>query len=168
MTLPVLNLDEVKDYIKSTSPETIIYIGVDSERFKLDGVWWVDYMKCVVVHIDGNSGGHVFGGVDRERDYDTKPGKPALRLMNEVYKASELYLSLADVLEDRLAEVHLDINPNIRYGSNCVAQQAIGYIKGTTNMTPKIKPFGFAASFAADKLKFILANQKEIKDRIPA
>ena len=81
-----------------------------------------------------------------------------MRLMNEVYKVADLFHSLADVLEDREVEVHLDINPNELYGSSCVVQQAIGYIKGTCNVIPMVKPKAFAASYAADRLKFVLAE----------
>ena len=77
--------------------------------------------------------------------------------MNEVYKVSELFQNLAEVLEDRYVEVHLDINPNMMYGSSCVVQQAIGYIKGTCNVTPMVKPKAFAASYAADRYKGLMA-----------
>jgi predicted RNase H-related nuclease YkuK (DUF458 family) len=60
-------------------------------------------------------------------------------------------------LEDRYVEVHLDINPDEKYGSSCVVQQAIGYIKGTCNVVPMVKPRAFAASYAADRLKHVLA-----------
>jgi len=85
--------------------------------------------------------------------YDAKPGKPSMRLMTEVYKVSELYLKLAEVLEGRQVEVHLDINPNEMHGSSCVISQAIGYIKGTCNVVPFVKPAAFAASYAADRFK---------------
>ena len=77
--------------------------------------------------------------------------------MNEVYKVSQLYLDLADVLEDRLVEVHLDINPNEMHGSSCVINEAIGYIRGTCNVIPLVKPQAFAASYAADRFKSIAA-----------
>ena len=73
--------------------------------------------------------------------------------MNEVYRVSDLYLKLADVLEGRDVEVHLDINPNEMHGSNCVINEAIGYIRGTCNVIPMVKPQAFAASYAADRLK---------------
>jgi predicted RNase H-related nuclease YkuK (DUF458 family) len=73
--------------------------------------------------------------------------------MNEAYKLSELYLRLADVLIDRDVEVHLDINPNEVHGSNCVMNEAIGYIRGTCNVIPMVKPRAFAASYAADRFK---------------
>jgi predicted RNase H-related nuclease YkuK (DUF458 family) len=77
--------------------------------------------------------------------------------MNEVYKVSELFQKLSDVLADRYVEVHLDINPDEKFGSSCVVQQAIGYIKGTCNIMPMVKPNAFAASYAADRLKEVLA-----------
>ena len=109
------------------------------------------------MHIDGCHGCKIFGEVHRERDYDQRKDKPSMRLMNEVYKVSELFQKLKDVLEDREVQVHLDINPDMNYGSSCVVQQAIGYIKGTCNVTPMVKPKAFAASYAADRLKELLA-----------
>jgi predicted RNase H-related nuclease YkuK (DUF458 family) len=54
---------------------------------------------------------------------------------------------------NRQVEVHLDINPNEQHGSSCVIAQAIGYIKGTCNVIPMVKPNAFAASYAADRIK---------------
>jgi predicted RNase H-related nuclease YkuK (DUF458 family) len=39
------------------------------------------------------------------------------------------------------------------FGSSCVINEAIGFIKGTCNVIPMIKPKAFAASYAADRLK---------------
>ena len=152
-----LNLAEVKEYILAQSPETKIYLGADSERFNMNGVWYADYTTAIVVHIDGRHGCKIFGEVTRERDYDQRKDRPSMRLMNEVYKVSELFQNLADVLEDRHVEVHLDINPNEMHGSHCVIQQAVGYIRGTCNVIPMVKPKAFAASYAADRLKEVLA-----------
>ena len=152
-----LDLVEVKSFIEAQTPETKIYIGCDSERIKVNKVWYADYITAIVVHINGNNGCKLFGEVVRERDYDQKQNKPRYRLMNEVYKVSELYLKLADVLVDRNVEVHLDINPSEMHGSNCVIQEAIGYIRGTCNVIPLVKPEAFAASYAADRLKGLKA-----------
>ena len=73
--------------------------------------------------------------------------------MTEVYKVSELYLKLAEVLEGRKVEVHLDINPDDHHASSNVVSQAIGYIKGTCNVVPLVKPDAFAASYAADRMR---------------
>jgi predicted RNase H-related nuclease YkuK (DUF458 family) len=82
--------------------------------------------------------------------------------MTEVYKVSDLFQSLAEVLEDFHVEVHLDLNKSDLFGSSCVVQQAIGYIKGTCNMTPMVKPDAPAASFCADRLKRILTEQQAL------
>jgi predicted RNase H-related nuclease YkuK (DUF458 family) len=152
-----LDLNKVKQFIESQTPETKIYLGCDSERIRVDGVWHADYVLAIVVHINGNSGCKIFGEVHRERVYDQKESKPAMRLMTEVYKVSELYLKLAEVLEGRQVEVHLDINPDEMHGSSCVISQAIGYIKGTCNVVPFVKPNAFAASYAADRFKSLRA-----------
>ena len=152
------DLQEVKDFIAAQSPETKVYLGADSERVNVRGKWFADYTLAVVVHIDGKHGCKIFGDVQRERDWDQKANKPSLRLMQEVYKVSDLFHELADVLQDRHVEVHLDINPNERYKSSAVVNQAIGYIKGTCNIDAQVKPKAFAASYAADRLKFVLAN----------
>ena len=148
-----INLEEVKHFIEAQGADTKIYLGCDSERMRIDGQWYADYVLAVVVHINGNNGCKLFGEVQRERDYDHKVNRPAMRLMTEVYKVSELYLRLADVLEGRQVEVHLDINPDDQYGSSCVISQAVGYIKGTCNVIPFVKPDAFAASYAADRFK---------------
>ena len=156
MILKELNIDEVKDYINSQSPESKVYLGADSERHKINGEWFADYITAVVVHIDGEHGCKVFGGVRRERDYDQKKNKPSMRLMNEVYAVAEIFDALKDVLEDRYVEVHLDLNPDLRYGSSCVVQQAVGYIKGVCGIEPMIKPNGWAASHCADRYKDLI------------
>jgi predicted RNase H-related nuclease YkuK (DUF458 family) len=154
------DIDKVKEFILDQGPDTKIYLGADSERIRIDGVWYADYALAVVVHIDGRHGCKIFGYVEREIDYDHKKSKPAMRLMSEVYKVSELFQNMSDVLEDRHVEVHLDLNKSDLHGSSCVVNQAIGYIKGTCNMTPMVKPDAPAASFCADRLKRILAEQE--------
>ena len=108
-----MDLEKVKAYIDAQSPETSVYLGCDSERVKVDGVWYADYALAVVVHIDSCHGCKIFGEVQRERDWDQRSDKPSMRLMNEVYKVSELFQKMSDVLEDRLVEVHVDFNQPI-------------------------------------------------------
>jgi predicted RNase H-related nuclease YkuK (DUF458 family) len=148
-----LNLNDIKAFVDSCGPDTKLYIGCDSERMIVDGRWHADYTLAVVVHINGNKGCRIFGSVNREIDYDQRKDKPQMRLMNEVYRVSELYLQLSEMIKDHIIDVHLDINPNEKHGSSCVVQQAIGYIRGTCNVIPFVKPDAFAASYAADRLK---------------
>ena len=152
------DIEEVREYIRNCSETTNIYIGADSERYcRKDGIWQADYTVAVVIHIDGSKGCKIFGDVSSEIDYDRRRDRPALRLMNEVYRATQMYLDLEEVIGDRHVEVHLDINPDYMHGSSCVVTQAIGYVQGMINIKPMVKPEAFAASYAADRLKEILA-----------
>ena len=148
-----INAEEVKAFLEA-NPGSKVYIGCDSEKVSIKDVWYADYATVAVVHINGRHGCKVFGQVDRERVYDQNPGKPRMRLMTEVMKVAELYLSLAAVMGDDFdCDIHLDINPNERYGSSCVVQEAIGYIRGMCNVVPMVKPQAWAASHCADRLK---------------
>jgi predicted RNase H-related nuclease YkuK (DUF458 family) len=75
-----------------------------------------------------------------------------MRLMNEVMRTAQMFLDLEDAIGDRHCEIHLDINPNEKFGSSCVISEAVGYIKGFCNVIPFVKPRAFAASIAADRL----------------
>ena len=146
-----MDIEEVKSFIESSSESSKIYIGADSERHRRHGIWWADYATVVVIHKDGKHGAKVFGEITTERDYDQSKDKPRMRLMNEVMRAAQLYLDLEDVIGDRECEVHIDINPDHKHGSSCVISEAVGYIKGMTGVTPRVKPQAWAASIAADK-----------------
>jgi uncharacterized protein len=147
------DLTEVKEYISSQSHQTKIYLGCDSERLRVKNEWYADYILAVVVHIDGKHGCKLFGKVVRERDYEKKLHRPRMRMMTEAYKLSELYMELADCLAGRPVELHLDINPDEMHGSSCAVNEAIGFIRGTCNVIPMVKPNAFAASYAADRMK---------------
>ena len=152
-----IDVVQVKEFIESQSSATKIYLGADSERMKRNGKWYADYTLAIVVHIDGCHGCKIFGEVQTELDYDYKASKPSMRLMNEVYKVAELYQKLVDAIGDKEVEIHLDINPDLKHNSSIVIQQAVGYIKGVCNVVPMVKPNAFAASYAADRLKEVLA-----------
>lgn len=154
-----MDVEAVKAFISEQSPTTRIYVGGDSERHKIGGVWYADYAVCVVVHFDGCRGGRLFGEVTRERDYHDKKGAGRVRLMNEVYKIAEMWNRIKDAIGDREFEIHLDINSKKGTGSNAVMDEAIGYIRGTCNVIPMIKPDSPAASFCADR--FAEIKQRE-------
>jgi len=149
----MIDIFEVAEYIKNQGPNSKIYIGGDSHRFTKDNRWFAEYTMVIVVHKDGKHGCKIFGENSVEPDYDSVKNKPRLRLMNEVYKIADLYLQLSDIIGDREIEIHLDINAKEDAGSNCVVQQAVGYIRGVCNVVPMTKPRAFAASCAADRAK---------------
>ena len=150
----MIELEEAIKYINESSNDSKVYIGCDSEviRIKKGNSHKIRYTTVIVVHIDGSHGAKVFATFDTEHvskneryKLDTK-----LRLMNEVYKVSQLYMELSEnVLKD--IEVHLDLNPDERYLSNKVVQQAVGYVKGVCGVNAKLKPDAWAASACADR-----------------
>jgi predicted RNase H-related nuclease YkuK (DUF458 family) len=148
-----IDTNQVAEFINSCDPETKIYIGCDSERLRVDGIWYADFVTAVVVHINGNNGCKIFGAVEREREWgDVRADRPKMRLMNEVYRVADLYLELSQLVAHDI-EVHLDLNPNEMCGSNVAVSEAVGYIKGMCGVTPFVKPKAFAASYAADQWK---------------
>jgi len=149
-----VDVEAVAAFMDTISVESKVYIGCDSERTRINGVWYNDYNTVVVVHIDGKHGCKIFGAVDRELDFDRKLDRPSMRLMGEVYRVANLYQSLYPMIAADIA-VHLDLNANEIHGSSCVVQQAIGYIKGVCGVDPQVKPNAWCASFAADRLREI-------------
>lgn len=149
-----INADEIAEYLKNEelNENTKIYLGVDSQAFKRKGEWFADFYMVVIVHRNGNNGCKLFYEKVTERDYSVNKKKPTYRLLQEVYKVSEIYARVADVISDYEVEIHLDLNPNKRYASSAVVPQAIGYIKASCNIVPLIKPQSFASSHCADKL----------------
>ena len=153
------DLEEVRAYIANTAATSAIIIGSDSERHKIHGVWHFTVTTAVIVHIEQCRGCRVFGDAETHRDYDARKDKPAMRLMAEVEAASRMYLLLEDAIGERSVEIHLDVNTNEVHGSSCVLHQAIGYIRGTCGITPKVKPEAFGASHTADRLAEILSTR---------
>lgn len=147
------NIDKIKDRIQNVSKTTKIYLGCDSEirkNPKTDELF-ISYSTVVVLHIDGHKGCEIYGKVETDNNLDYNLDKPILRLMGEVYRVTELYMELQDVLKDRDVQIHLDINPNENAGSNIAYQQAVGYVKGVCKITPVVKPDAFASSKCADR-----------------
>jgi len=145
-------IEELVDLLLTVGPDTKIYLGCDSVRFKKDGRWFAKYATVCVVHINGRHGCRVFSNRSVEADYDVKKNRPSIRLMNEVQKVCELYTQLVGFIDEFDVEIHCDISTDPMNGSNCVASQAAGYILGVTGISPKLKPDAFAASFGADRV----------------
>ena len=140
------DIDDVIEFVKNQAPGTRVYLGADSRRYlNKNNEWWATYTVAIVVHKAASNGCKIFGTTSHARDYDNNQARPNLRLMNEVYKVSEMYTILSKNLDVPI-EVHLDISPDPQNGSSCIVQQAIGYIRGTCNVIPMTKPNAFAAA----------------------
>ena len=152
-----IDMEEFEDFVQEKMPEdSKIYVGCDSYRKKSKGVWYAHYTTVVVVHKGGRYGCRVFGEIDKERDYDHDKSKPFTRMMNEVYRAVAMLEKIGPVIGNRQVEVHLDINPNEKHGSNVALQSAVGYVLGVTGLTKdyvKVKPDSFIATHCADHFR---------------
>ena len=148
-----INEQDLREFMATQGPETKVYFGCDSERHKVNGKWFADYITVIVVHIDGRHGCRIFAQVDREADYDGDASKPFQRMMTEARLVTELHQKFKDVFEDFEVYIHLDCNPKKTAGSSIAADAAAGYVKGVTQVEPLLKPNAFAASYAADRAR---------------
>jgi predicted RNase H-related nuclease YkuK (DUF458 family) len=71
------------------------------------------------------------------------------RLLTEVQYALEAYYAIEDIIDDRRLEIHIDVNPDPKYASNVVTNEALGWVRGL-GLQARIKPDSFAATTAAD------------------
>lgn len=132
--------------IMDSSPESSIYIGCDSIRFKKDRKWMARYSVVVVLHIDSKHGCKLFHHTKVLPDY----GNLRQRLMQEVQMVTEVALELLPFIENRHVEIHIDINPAPQHKSSVALKEAIGYVMGMTGREPVLKPDAFAATHASD------------------
>ncbi len=132
--------------IINSSLTSSVYIGADSIRYRKNDMWYARYSTVIILHIDSNRGCQLFHESIEERDY----GSLRNRLMREANMTIDAALQILDVLGDRKLEIHLDINPNPKYKSNSAVKEALGWVKGSTGVDAKIKPYSFAATHAAD------------------
>jgi len=148
-----INQQEVKDLLDRCNNETKLYFGCDSIRFKVKGQWYAEYTTVLVVHKNGRHGCKIFAQVDRSKDFDQKAGRPFNRMMNEAQRVAALYLEYEDVVYEYGLdhEIHLDINQDDIHGSSVAVKAASGYVQGTCNVVPILKPTAYAASYAADR-----------------
>ena len=149
-------LETVRQAIADSTPNTAIYIGCDSKRYIRGGKRKVAYVTVVILHLDQKHGGKIYRQVLIEDDYGIQMRQ---RLMNEVYHAVGIAMSLQDVIGDRIFELHLDIGSNeIENKSSIILKEAMGYVRGTMGFDPKVKPVAFAASSAADTFTVKIAD----------
>jgi len=148
-----INKEEVRGLLRSLNDETKIYFGCDSTRFKYKGRWYAEFTTVLVVHKNGRHGCKIFAQVDRQADYDQKASRPFNRMMNEAQRVAELYLEFEDIVYEfgLEHEIHLDINADDIHGSSVAVKAASGYVQGTCNIIPILKPSAYAASYAADR-----------------
>ncbi len=139
-------IEEAKQAILDSSPESSVYIGCDSIRFKKNKMWYAKYSTVVIVHMDSKHGCKLFHDSVDMPDY----GNLKQRLLTEVQMAVSTATEIIDVLGNRHMEIHLDINPDPKHKSSVAVREALGWVKGSLGLDAKIKPSSFAATHAAD------------------
>jgi len=143
-------IEQLVDLLIGLNEETKVYLGCDSVRYIKGGRQMARFATVCIVHMNGKNGCRIFSNISHEPDYDMKPSRPKMRMMNEVMKVCELYNQLAPFIDEFDVEIHLDIATDPLQGSNCAANEAAGYVLGMTGVEPKLKPESFASSFGAD------------------
>ena len=138
--------DKVRQAILESSPQSSVYIGCDSIRYKKKGQWFAKYSTVVILHMDSKKGCKLFHESVDMPDY----GNLKQRLLTEVQLAVTAATEVIDVLGSRHMEVHLDINPDPKHKSNVAVKEALGWVKGSLGLDAKVKPASFAATHAAD------------------
>jgi predicted RNase H-related nuclease YkuK (DUF458 family) len=144
-------IEQAREMIRASSPESSVYIGCDSKRFKRRGLWYARYMTVIIVHKDSSKGCSLFYDSQIMQDWGSDKS-PKQRLLNEVMFAVNAATEVLEDVGNRHLEIHIDINPNPRYKSNVAVKEALGYVKGNLGIDAKIKPLAFAAMHAADHL----------------
>jgi predicted RNase H-related nuclease YkuK (DUF458 family) len=143
-------IEELVDLLITLNSDTKIYLGCDSIRYMHKNRQWARYATVCIVHKNGNAGCRIFSNISREPDFDLRQHRPKLRMLNEVRKVCELYTQISPFIDEFDIEIHLDIASDPKFGSNCAASEAAGYVLGMTGIEPKLKPESFASSFGAD------------------
>ena len=145
-TIPQAYLDAI-EAIKASSPQSSVYVGCDSLRFKTKrkGQWFSRFSTVIVLHVDSKHGGKMFQYSTTMPDY----GNRKARLMMEVQMALDAAMAIVEHIGDRRMELHLDINNDPKHASYCAYHEAMGWVKGM-GFEPIMKPDSWAAKNAAD------------------
>lgn len=152
-----IDIDVVRQAILDSSQESSVYVGCDS--VVLDDE--IAYVTVVIIHYDSNHGGKIY----RDIQFVYNHGNLRQRLLYEAFLVSDIAYKVADVIGDRLFEIHLDINPNDKHKSNLVMKEAVGYVLGMVGFKPKLKPHAFAASGASDHFAVAIRDNAERRKR---
>lgn len=142
--MTTFNYEEIGNLIRTTSDETSVYVGSDSQ---INGSV-TDMVTVIIVHFDSKHGSKIFHIWGREN----RRLSMRERLWREVYASSQAANGIVDYVGMRHMEVHLDLNPNPRHKSYSIIKEAINYVGGM-GFEVRTKPHSaFAATYAADHI----------------
>lgn len=141
-------LEKANAAIATAHKDSAVYVGCDSLRYKKNGEWHAKYSIVIIVHKEQKKGGQLFHTLVSQRDF----GNLKARLLTEAQFAIQAVEGIVDAcLENDIPiHVHLDLNPSPNHKSNVAVKEACGWVLGATGIEADIKPYGWAASAAAD------------------
>lgn len=142
-------IEEAREAIRTSSKESSIYVGCDSDRFKKKGLWYIKFATVIIIHKESKHGAVIYHNVETVRDYSNSL---RMKLLQEVQYAIDATYAIIDVIDDRHLEIHLDLNGSPKHKSNEAVKEALGYVRGMFGIEAKIKPFAPAASYAGDHI----------------
>jgi predicted RNase H-related nuclease YkuK (DUF458 family) len=141
--VPIPNIVEyIREYVKSR-PNIEILIGCDSQCY---GTKFTIYGIVVVLYTPGK-GGHVLC-TKEEAKFE---GNTPVRLLTEVWKSIEMAEFLKENHLPKPKWIDIDLNPDVKFGSNSVLRQAVGMVEGM-GYHARCKHNGCMATSAADSL----------------
>ena len=132
--------------ILASTPESAVYLGCDSIRYRKGGQMWAKYSTVIALHHNGKNGCQLFYDSVDMPDY----GSIKQRMMTEVGFAVQHATDIVEAVGDRHFEIHLDINPDPKHKSNVALKEAAGYVRGAFGFDATVKPNAWAATHAAD------------------
>lgn len=160
----MIDYNEVEKYLQDHDVSgSMMYIGCDSEALGMvgRGKLKASYTTVLVIHLKQKHGCKIFYDIEQKIIHarDRKEAVAA-RLREEYLLAGKIAQNIGIPLAieyDMEIEIHLDLNPDPACKSSVVVNEAVGFIRGTCNMTPKIKPDAPIASTCADMFRAKLA-----------
>lgn len=145
-TLYGLMIDDIIGYIKEyieDKKDIQILIGSDSQSYKnIKTIYGI-----VIALYQPGKGAHVLC----KRESTVIEKNMSTRLLNEVWKSIEIAEFLRENGLPKPNWIDLDLNPDIKYKSNSVLRQAVGFVEGM-GYKVRYKQLGAMSTYAANHL----------------
>lgn len=142
----------VEEVLKATANgQRVIHVGCDSQQHGLFTEFY-----SVIVLLKPSKGGRVLWTSERVG----RVNNLRTRLLREVELSVQTSLELSEVIsEDVELNVHIDVNPNLKYKSAQFFKELVGYVQGC-GLNALTKPESWAAMNVADHL----AKHRHMRD----
>jgi len=136
--------DVLGEVLKATvGGQRIVHVGCDSQQHGLH----TDFVTVIAL-IKPGKGGRVFWTKERVPRFEVL----RTRLLREVELSVNIAFKLSEILsEDVELNVHVDVNPDIKYKSAKFMKELVGYVQGC-GFKALTKPNSFVAMHVCDHI----------------